>query len=124
MDKIASTPSTESDTGPRLLLRLPYTGHECVRVERQVRSVVSRTFGDVNMVTVYNSQRAFTVRKDILPTQLISQMIYAFERRHCASRYVGRTVQHPDTRIRQHVPLHLFSVEQRVARPKRGRPTK
>ena len=123
-DKTTSTTSTESDTGPRVLLRLPYTGHECVSVERQVQSVVRCTFGDVNVVTVYNSQRAFTVRKDVLPTQLIGQIIYAFECRHCASRYMDRTVQHLNARIRQHVPLHLLSVEQRVARPKRGRPPK
>ena len=44
---------------------------------------------------------------------------------HCRqydSRYVGRTLQHLNARIKQHVPLHLLSSEARGSRAGRGRP--
>ena len=47
-----------------------------------------------------------------------------FKCRHCASRYVGRTVQHLAARIKQHMPLSALSEEAKKARPKRGRPRK
>ena len=64
------------------------------------------------------------MRKDVLPTNKQSNIIYQFECRQCESRYVGRTLQHLDARIRQHVPLSLLSSEQRASRPRRGRPSR
>ena len=113
-----------SSSDRRLVLRLPYTGPGCGDIERRVRCAVGRVFQDINIVTVYNSQRAFMVTKDVLPTLHISKVIYSFECRHCASRYVGRTLGHLNARIKQHVPLHLLNDDQKTNRPKRGRPPK
>ena len=60
--------------------------------------------------------------KDVLPTNLLSKIVYSFEYRQCDSWYVGRTLQHLNARIKQHVPLHLSSSEARGLRPRRGRP--
>ena len=103
---------------------MPYTGRYSVNHERSIRSAVHSAFSNVSIVTVYNTPRAFTVKKDVLPTYYISKLIYAFECRQCASRYVGRTLQHLNARIRQHVPLHLLSTDAKKERPKRGRPRK
>ena len=87
-----------------------------------VRSIVRRAVDDVNVVTVYNIRRAFTVMKDVLPTNLLSKVVYSFECRQCDSRYIGRTLHHLNACIKQHVPLHLLSSEARGSRPRRGRP--
>ena len=108
----------------RCVLRLPYVGVNNLDIERRVRSVVGRAFGEVNVVTVYVTRRAFKVKKDVLPTTSLSKLIYSFECRHCDSRSVGRTIQHFNARIRQHVPLHLLPPEARRDRPRRGRPPK
>ena len=60
--------------------------------------------------------------KDVLPTNLPSKVVYSFECRQCDSRYVGRTLQHLNARIKQHVPLHLLSSGVRGSRPRSGRP--
>ena len=85
---------------------------------------VHRAFDDVNVVTVYNVRRAFTVMEDVLPTNLLSKVVYSFECRQCDSWYVGRTLQHLNARSKQHVPRHLLLSEVRSSRPRRGRPPK
>ena len=111
------------NTGQRVVFRLPYVGERHCDLERRVRSVVHRAFDDVNLVTVYNVRRAFTVMKDVLPTNLLSKVVYSFECRQCDSWYVGRILQHLNSRIKHHVP-HLLLSEVRSSRPRRGRPPK
>ena len=59
------------NTGQRVVFRLPYVGERHCDLERHVRSIVRRAFDDVNVVIVYNVRRAFTVMKDVLPTNLL-----------------------------------------------------
>ena len=91
------------NNGQRVVIRLPYVGERHCDLERRVRAVVHRAFDDVNAVTVYNLRCAFTVMKDVLPTNLISKVVYSFECRQCDSWYVGKTLQHLNARIKQHV---------------------
>ena len=58
----------DRDGANRCILRLPYVGANNLDIERRVRSVVGRAFGEVNVVTVYVTRRAFMVKEDILPT--------------------------------------------------------
>ena len=54
-------------------------------------------------------------RKDVLPAIQKSSVIYEYKC-HCDSRYVGRTVQRLQDRIKQHVPkwLRQHTASQRV----------
>ena len=114
----------KANTGQRVVFRLPYVGERHCDLERRVRSVVHRAFDDVNVVTVYNVRRAFMVMKDVLPTNLLSKVVHSFECRQCDSWCVGRTFQHLNARIKQHIPRHLLLSEMRSSRPRRGRPPK
>ena len=55
-------------------------------------------------------------RKDVLPTTLKSSVVYEHSC-HCDSRYVGRTSQRLQDRIKQHVPKWL---QQQAKRPTRS----
>ena len=44
-----------------------------------------------------------TVRKDVVPTKQQSMVVYQYVCR-CDCRYVGRTSQRPQDRIKQHIP--------------------
>ena len=112
------------NTGQCVVFRLSYVRERHCDLERRVRSVVHRAFDDVNVVTVYKVRRAITVMKDVLPTNLLSKVVYSFECRQCDSWYVGRTLQHLNACIKQHVPRHLLFSEVRNSRPRRGRPPK
>ena len=113
-----------SDVRP-VYVRLPWKGDSVSRdTERQVRSVVESNYHDVTVRFVYSTSRALMVKKDVLPTAKQRHVTYLFECQCRESRYIGRTLQHLDTRIRQHVPLSLLSVDPRGSRPRRGRPPK
>ena len=87
------------DPAHSVYIRLPYVGRASGSFEHRVRSAVKSAFPDVNVVTVYATPRAFTMRKDVLPANLTSHCVYEFECRHCVSRYVGKTLQQlPDRR--------------------------
>ena len=107
-------------------LCLPWKGQESTKVTvcSAVKSVVRRTYYAVQFVPVFTTMRAFMVRKDVLPALHLSHLIYNFECRQCASRYVGRTVQHLNARIKQHTPRHILPPCAQQQRPKRGRPRK
>ena len=91
---------------PRIFLS-PGKVNLSLSMSRLVRKIVQQTYYAVHFVPVFTTVRAFTVRKDVLPTQLASKLVYQFECRQCGSRYVGRTLQHLNARIKQHVPLHI-----------------
>ena len=57
-------------------------------------------------------------RKDVLPTTLKSSVVYEYSCL-CNSRYVGRTSQRLQDRIKQHVPKWL---QQQAKRPTRSQP--
>ena len=57
-------------------------------------------------------------RKYVLPTKLKSSVVYEYSY-HCDSRYVGRTLQQLQDRIKQHVPKWL---QQQAKRPTRSQP--
>ena len=59
-----------------------------------------------------------TSRKDVLPAIQKSFVIYEYKC-HCDSRYVGRTSQRLQDRIKQHVPQWL---RQQLTRPRRSQP--
>ena len=40
---------------------------------------------------------------------LLKLIVYLYECRHCESRYVGRTLQRLEDRVKQHVPRHLLN---------------
>ena len=60
------------------------------------------------------------IRKNVLPTTHKSFVIYEYKC-HCDSRYVGRTSQRLQDRIKQHVPQWL---RQQLTRPRRSQPHK
>ena len=105
-------------------LSLPWKGEASQTLCRTIKTLVTQTYFAAHFIPVFTTIRAFTVRKDVLPSHLLSHLVYQFECRNCDSRYVGRTLQHLSARIKQHVPLHMLPDAAKAKRPKRGRPRK
>ena len=84
-------------------LRLPWLGSVSTRFEKQVKSAVKQCFFAVEPRVVYSTKELLpATNKDILPALQKSNVIYQFSC-HCDSRYVGRTSQRLQDRIKQHV---------------------
>ena len=100
-------------------LRVPWIGKASIGLDKNVKTAVESCYGSVTTRVVFTSKRMLPVaRKDVLPTTLKSSVVYEYSC-HCDSRYVGRTSQRLQDRIKQHVPKWL---QQQAKRPTRSQP--
>ena len=93
--------------GPKkcpVYLHLPWLGNVSMRYEMQIKTAVKRCCFAVEPCIVYTTRQLLSVaKKDVLPAFHQSNIVYQFLC-HCDSRYVGRTSQRLQQRIKQHVP--------------------
>ena len=70
----------------------------------QISSSVTHCFNAANMRIIFSTRSAFrSFRKDVLPTNKQSYVIYHFQFQ-CDADYVGKTIQRLSVRVAQHVP--------------------
>ena len=78
-----------------------------MKFEKQITSAVKRCFFSVEPRVIFNTRQLLpAIKKDALPSHHHSNVIYQFVF-HCDSRYVGRTSQRLEERIKQHVPRSI-----------------
>ena len=100
-------------------LRVPWIGKASIGLDKNVKTAVESCYGSVTTRVVFTSKRMLPIaRKDVLPTTLKSSVVYEYSC-HCDSRYVGRTSQRLQDRIKQHVSKWL---QQQAKRPTRSQP--
>ena len=89
-------------------LHLPWLGNVSMRYEMQIKTALKRCFSAVEPCIVYTTRQLLPVaKKDVLPAFHQSNIVYQFLC-HCDSRYVGRTSQRLQQRIKQHVPKTIL----------------
>ena len=85
-------------------LKLPWMGNISTKFENQCKTAVSSCFGAVKFRVAFSTRKMLpTVRKDAVPTKQQSMVVYQYVCR-CDCRYVGRTSQRLQDRIKQHIP--------------------
>ena len=100
-------------------LGVPWIGKRSTNLEKEVKTAVESCYGSVSTRFVFTSKRMLLVaRKDVLPAIQKSFVIHEYKCHH-DSRYVGRTSQRLQVRIKQHVPQWL---RQQLARIRRSQP--
>ena len=100
-------------------LRVPRIGRPSTNLEKEVKTAVEICYGTVSTRLVFTSKRMLLVaHKDLLSTTQKSSVIYEYKC-HCDGRYVGRTSQRLQNRIKQHVPQWL---RQQLTGPRRSQP--
>ena len=89
-------------------LHLSWLGNVSMRYERQIKTAVKRCYFAVEPRIVYTTRLLLpAAQKDVLPALYQSNIVYQFLC-HCDNRYVGRTSQRPQQRIKQHVPKTIL----------------
>ena len=90
-----------------------------IGLDKNVKMSVKSCYGSVTTRVVFTSKRLLpVVCKDVLPTTLKSSVIYEYSC-HCDSRYVERTLQRLQDRIKQHASKWL---QQQAKCPTRSQP--
>ena len=107
--KRALTPANQP-IGPKrcpIYLRLPWKGNVSEIWEKRIRRTVEPVQRCCEVKIIFSSKPMLpNACKDRLPTHAMSNVIYLFECR-CRARYVGKTTQRLEARIKQHVPANL-----------------
>ena len=99
-------------------------GKASIGLDKNVKTAVESCYGSVTTRVVFTSKRMLPVaRKDVLRTTLKSSVVYEYSC-HCDSRYVGRTSQRLQDRIKQHVSKWLQQQAKRPTRSQHGRSCK
>jgi len=103
-------------------LHIPWIGNISTKFEKQNTSAVKRCFFSVEPRVVFTTRQLLpATKKDVLPPHHQNNVIYQFVC-HCDSRYVGRTSQHLEERIKQHIPKSIANsptphIRQSLPRP-------
>ena len=85
---------------------------------------MKRCFFSVEPRVVFTTRQLLpAARKDVLPSLQHSNLIYEIKC-HCDSRYVGRTSQRLEERIKQHVPRSIANPEATCSRSRLSRSCK
>ena len=85
-------------------LKLPWIGETSVIFEKKIKSSILNCFSTVQPRIIFTTRRILpAIHKDVLPASQLSMVVYQYVCR-CECRYVGRTSQRLQDRIRQHVP--------------------
>ena len=81
-----------------------------------IASFVYRCYHAVNLRPIFSTGTAFnSTHKDKLPIFKQSMLIYKFVCR-CSLKYIGRTCQRLEVRIRQHVPRVILTKGRQISR--------
>ena len=112
--------STLKRFGPEkcpVYLRVVWIGKSSTNLEKEVKTAVESCYGSISIRLVFRSKRMLPVaNKDVLPTTQKSFVTYEYKR-YCDSRYVVRTSQRLQDRIKHHVSQWL---RQQLTRPRRS----
>ena len=88
-------------------LHIPWIRKISMKFKKQITSTVKRCFFSVEPRIIFNTRQLLpAIKKDVLPSHHHSNVIYQCVC-HCDSRYVGRTSQRLEERIKQHVPRSI-----------------
>ena len=126
LDRLITLDSPKRPIGPKrcpLIIHLPWLGRQTEQLVKRMNNAIRLTYFAGEVCPVYHSSKSFGLPKDVLPSPSQSNLVYLFECRHCASRYVGKTSQRLGDRIKQHVPRHIIN-ETEPGKKRRGRPPK
>ena len=78
-----------------------------MKFKKQITSAVKRCFFSVEPRIIFNTRQLLpAIKKDVLPSHHHSNVIYQFVC-HCDNRYVGRTSQRLEERIKQRDPRSI-----------------
>ena len=108
MDRYGSTPTPSSNItsqGKQYFYKLPYLGRFSTVAQNKIRRLVNRYCNDLDIKLVFTTfklRNLFSV-KDSVHRELRSRVIYKFTCACCNACYIGETVRHFSTRVREHL---------------------
>ena len=91
---------------------LPYLGKLSGKIQKRLRSIFEQTipWGKINITFKTHSRISHLFRfKDLIPKDLVSNIIYSYTCPNCNVRYVGETERHSKIRWGEHLSISCFT---------------
>ena len=89
------------------------TRERFIELRKQISSAVKCCYFAVEPHVVFTTRQLLpSTKKYVLPSHHCSNLVYLFVC-HCDSRYIGRTSQHLQEHIKQHIPKFTISSSQK-----------
>ena len=124
---LSAKPPQQSAAMRQVFIRLPWLGPASRAASNRIELVTRKAAPWCKVISCFTTRNAFnTCRKDVLPADFLSNVIYLFSC-SCKRNYVGRTTLRLQERMKQHIPDDLVNavVPGRVIQRRgRGRPRK
>ena len=85
--------------------RIPFVLDRYPQFKKQLQQLNAMLPSSVKVLPVYETQKSslFFPNKDVVPTALTSSIVYRFKCGHCEKCYIGETVRHFVSRVKEHI---------------------
>ena len=93
---------------------LPYLGPLSNKVQKRIKTVFQKVipWGQINLTFKTQSRVSHLFRfKDLIPKDLVSNIIYSYTCQSCNARYIGETDRHCKVRWGEHLSISCFTNE-------------
>ena len=108
--KTGANRDSDSDSDVHFIyMKFPWIGdNRSEAFEKLILQATKPAYPTCRPIVCFVSKPAFpSCLKDTLPVHYKSNVLYNFECR-CGSRYIGKTIQRLEARIKQHIPAYVF----------------
>ena len=103
------TPKTFGPDNYSVYLKVQWMSEPFTKLNSGVKATIDNCFSSINSRVIFTSKSILPfAHKDVVPAIKKSNVIYEFQC-HCDSRYVGRTSQRLEDRIKKQVPKLIRS---------------
>ena len=121
-----SSENAQIEATNRVIIRLLWFGPASMAFKRNIMHLASTYVPQFSAICCLTSKKMFLATdKDVLPMTAFSNVIYLFTCA-CGHKYIGKTTQRLDNRIKQHIPEYLVNIVVSSTAPSvrcgRGRP--
>ena len=99
---------TSTQTTRKCYVKLPFYGHLSYSIRKRLNDLLRTHFTDTKFIFVFTNSLtigSFFRYKDVIPTSLVSNVIYEFMCSSCKARYIGETRRNLTYRIAEHKGL-------------------
>ena len=113
LDKIFIKKDIKSNVPKKeFFIVLPYLGNLSSKIQKRLQNLFKETvpWGKLNIVFKTHSRLSHLFRfKDLIPKDLVSNIIYSYTCPSCDARYIGETERHSKIRWGEHLGLSCFT---------------
>ena len=107
--QVESNPSVLPEKLEKICIRLPWLGAASTVLGKRICRITSEAIPHCKPVCVFTTRRMLpTCKKDVLPADKLSNLIYLFDC-VCGHSYVGKTTQRLEERVKQHVSSEVMA---------------